>query len=109
PDPSGLAAALKKLGVSQGFDDYRKMLREVRPEIVAIGMRHVDQHRDAALAAIEAGARGIYIEKPFCRTPAEADEIVAACDEKNAKLAVAHRNRYHPVLPVISSLVKQDA
>jgi predicted dehydrogenase len=109
PDPSGLAAELKKLNVSQGFEDYRKLLREVRPEIVAIGMRHIDQHRDVALAAIEAGARGIYIEKPFCRTPAEADEIVAACEAKNAKLAIAHRNRYHPILPVISGLVKDGA
>jgi predicted dehydrogenase len=108
-DASGLAAMLKKLEVKQGFEDYRQMLTQAKPEIVAIGMRHVDQHRDAALAAISAGVRGIYIEKPFCRTPAEADEIVTACERGNVKLAVAHRNRYHPVLPVIQGLVKDGA
>ncbi len=81
-DAKGLAAELKKLKVEKGFADYRAMLRETRPDIVAIGPRHIDQHRDMVLAAIEGGARGIYMEKPFCRTPAEADEIVAACEKK---------------------------
>lgn len=106
---TGLAATLKKLNVAKGFTDYRQMLAETRPDIVTIGMRHVDQHRDVALAAVEAGSRGIYIEKPFCCTPAEADEIVAACERRKVKLAVAHRNRYHPVLPVIARLLDQDA
>ncbi|KAF0176735.1 MAG: 3-chlorobenzoate-3 4-dioxygenase dihydrogenase related protein [Limisphaerales bacterium] len=108
-DAKGLAAAQKKLNVTRGFTDYRKMLAEVKPDIVAIGMRHVDQHRDVALAVAASGARGIYIEKPFCRTPAEADEIVAACEKHNVKLAVAHRNRWHPVLPAIDKLVKDGA
>ena len=108
-DAKGLATAQQKLKVKNGFTDYRKMLAEVKPDIVAIGMRHVDQHRDVALAVAAAGARGIYIEKPFCRTPAEADEIVAACEQHNVKLAVAHRNRWHPVLPVIDKLVKDGA
>jgi predicted dehydrogenase len=109
PDATGLAANLKKLGVTAGFADYRQMLRETKPEIVAIGMRHVDQHHEVTLAAIQAGVRGIYIEKPFCRTPTEADEIVAACEQHNVKLAVAHRNRYHPVLSVIARLTKEGA
>ena len=104
--PKGLAAALAKLSITEGFADYREMLAKTKPDIVAIGMRHVDQHRDAAVAACEAGARGIYIEKPFCRTLAEADEIIAACERNKVKLAIAHRNRYHPVLPVIAQLVK---
>lgn len=108
-DAKGLAAARERLKVTRGFADYRAMLAEVKPDIVAIGMRHVDQHRDLAVAAANAGAKGIYMEKPFCRTPAEADEIVAACEKHNVKLAVAHRNRWHPVLPVIDKLVKDGA
>jgi predicted dehydrogenase len=46
------------------------------------------------------------MEKPFCRSLAEADEILAACEAKNVKLAIAHRNRYHPVLPVIQGIMK---
>lgn len=108
-DTKGLATAQKKLGGIPGFADYRKMLAEVKPDIVAVAPRYVDEHRDMILAAIEAGARGIYVEKPFCRTPAEADEIIAACKKRNVKLAIAHRNRYHPAFPVVAKLVKDGA
>jgi len=107
-DDQGLRAELKKLKVETGYADYRAMLTEVKPDIVAIGPRHIDQHRDMLLAAIQAGVRGIYVEKSFCRSPAEADEIIAAADKAGTKIAIAHRNRYHPVLPVIAKLIKED-
>jgi predicted dehydrogenase len=106
-DSGGLEAARKKLGVGAGYDDYRRMLEEVRPEIVAIGPRHIDQHHEMTLACVNAGVRGIYMEKPFCRTPQEADEMVAACDRAGAKLALAHRNRQHPVMQVVAKLVRE--
>ena len=108
-DAKGLAAELKKLKVSKGFADYKAMLAEMKPDIVAIGPRHIDQHRDMFLAAIQAGARGIYSEKPFCRSLAEADEIIAAAEKTGTKIAIAHRNRYNPVLPVIQQLLKDGA
>ena len=108
-DSAGLATAQKKLKTANGFGDYRKMLAEVKPDVVAVCPRHLDQHHDMALAAIEAGVRGIYMEKPFCRTPAEADEIVAACERKGVTCAVAHRNRYHPALPVIKKMIEGGA
>jgi predicted dehydrogenase len=57
------------------------------------------------VAAVEAGVKGIYIEKPFVRTLAEADEIVKLCADKGVRLAIAHRNRYHPVVDVVKQLV----
>jgi hypothetical protein len=104
-DATGLAAARRRLGGVKGFGDYGKMLAETKPDIVAITPRHVDQHHAMCLASIAGGARAIYLEKPFCRSPREADDIVAAGTEKNVKIAVAHRNRYHPVLPVINQLL----
>ncbi len=108
-DATGLAAELKKLNVTKGYADYLKMLTETKPDIVAIGPRHIDQHRDMCLAAIAAGAKGIYMEKPFCRSLAEADEIIAAAEKTGTKIALAHRNRYHSVLPVIAQLIKDGA
>ncbi len=107
-DAKGLAAELPKLKLDKGFADYHEMLTQMKPDIVAIGTRHLDQHHDMVLAAVAAGARGIYMEKPFCRTPAEADAMVAACEAKNVKLSVAHRNRFHPVLPVVKQLIKDS-
>jgi len=108
PDAAGLAEAGERLGLGKEalHPDYRAMLQEVRPDLVAVCPRHVDQHRDMALAAIEAGVRGIYIEKPFLRSPAECDEVLTAARDANTKIAVAHRNRYHPVLQAIDRLVE---
>ncbi|MFN0075016.1 MAG: Gfo/Idh/MocA family protein [Prosthecobacter sp.] len=108
-DAKGLADELKKLGTGKGFADYQAMLAEVKPDIVAIGPRHVDQHRDMLQAAIKAGAKGIYIEKPFVRSLAEADEVIAAAEKTGTKIAIAHRNRFHPVLPMVAKLIADGA
>ncbi|WAC19698.1 Gfo/Idh/MocA family oxidoreductase [Luteolibacter sp. SL250] len=102
----GLEAALKRLGVERGFTDYREMLRTVRPELVAIGPRHIDQHRDMLMAAIGSGAKGIYMEKPFCRDLAECDEVIAALEESGTKLTISHRTGYHPAVPAIKQAIE---
>lgn len=108
-DAAGLEAELKKIGAGKGFADYKAMLAEARPDIVAIGPRHIDQHRDMMLAAIRNGAKGIYIEKPFVRSLAEADEVLAAAEKSGTKIAIAHRNRYHPALPMVAKLIADGA
>jgi predicted dehydrogenase len=104
-DPKGLAEAAKRLGGVKAYADYKVMLASAKPDIVAICSRHIHEHRDMIVAAVEAGVKGIYVEKPFVRTLAEADEIVRLCADKGVKLAIAHRNRYHPVLDVVKQLV----
>jgi predicted dehydrogenase len=104
-DPKGLAEAAKRLGGVQAYADYKVMLASAKPDIAAICSRHIHEHRDMIVAAIEAGVKGIYIEKPFVRTLAEADEIVKLCADKGVRLAIAHRNRYHPVVDVVKKLV----
>ena len=103
-DKMGLAEAARRLGVDAAFSDYRRMLDEVKPDIVAIGPRWIDQHRDMAVAAADRGMH-IYMEKPFCRTLAEADEIVAACERTHARLAIAHQTRYSPMIAVVRQIV----
>ncbi|TWT73392.1 Gfo/Idh/MocA family protein [Allorhodopirellula solitaria] len=107
PDGRNQELAKLKLPATAGYADYGQMLQQTRPDIVAVCPRHVDQHRDMILAAIEAGAKGIYVEKPFVRTPAEADEVIAACQTHGARVAVAHRNRYHPAINVIAGLLRE--
>ena len=104
-DPKGLADAAKRLGDVKAYADYKVMLASAKPDIAAICPRHIHEHYEMILAAIAAGVKGIYIEKPFVRTLAEADEIVKLCAEKGVRLAIAHRNRYHPVVDVVKQLV----
>lgn len=104
-DERGRAQIAEKLRVKEAFADYREMLDVVKPDVIAIGPRWIDQHRDMIVAAAERGIH-IFIEKPLCRSPQEADEIVAACEKRNVKLALAHQTRYSPVLAVVRDLVE---
>ena len=104
-DSAGLAAALKRTGAEKGYGDYRRMLDEIKPDLVAVAPRWIDQHRDMVVAAAQRGARGIYLEKPMCRTLAEADAMVAACEASGTKLAIAFQTRYSQKLPVIRDLI----
>ena len=94
--PDGLAKAVARHGLAAtaGFADWRGMLAAVKPDIVAICMRQIDCHAEMAIAAVEAGAKGIFMEKPFVRTPAEADAVIAACRKAGTKLSVAFVNRH---------------
>ena len=107
-DPVGAAATANKLDVNAVFTDYRKMIEEAKPDIVAIGPRWIDQHCDMALAAIERGVH-VFMEKPFVRSLNEADELVAACEKHNVKLAVGHPTRYSPMIATIRKLIEDGA
>lgn len=105
-DRAGLAEAAKLLKVNKTYADYRRMLDEVKPDVVGIGPRWIDQHRDMVVAAAQRGIH-IYMEKPFCRTLAEADEMIAACERTHVKLAIAHQTRYSPKLTVVKRLIAE--
>lgn len=106
PDAGGLAAAQKRLNVRAGFGDFREMLERVKPDLVSVASRYVDGHFEMIKAAIEHGVRGIYVEKPFVRTSGEGRAILALARERGAKVAIAHRNRYHPALPEALRLIR---
>jgi predicted dehydrogenase len=106
----GRAAAAKRLAKDGGaappaFADYRELLEKTKPNIVAVCPRHLAEHRDMVVAAANSGAH-IYMEKPFCRTLAEADEMIAALNKNKVKLAIAHQTRYSPKLHVVRELIE---
>ena len=105
-NPQGLKDAAQRLSVQNTFADYRQMLDDVKMDIVAICPRWVDQHRDMAVAAAGRGMH-ILLEKPFCRTLAEADQIVAACEKTGVKLAIGHPTSYSPKLDTVRQLIEQ--
>src|SRR5205814_10640150 len=103
-DEKGRAEAAKRVQAPKAYADYRQMLDEANSQIVAICPRWLDQHRDLVLAAAQRGLH-VYMEKPMCRTPAEADQMVAACDKHNVKLAIANQTRYSPRLQAVRELI----
>ncbi|HIA19105.1 MAG TPA: Gfo/Idh/MocA family oxidoreductase [Planctomycetaceae bacterium] len=103
-DPTGLKATAARLKAPRAYSDYRKMLDEAKPDVISVGPRHLDQHRDMVIAAAERKIH-LYMEKPMCRDLVEADEMVAACEKHKIKLAIAHQTRYSPKLRVIRDLI----
>lgn len=103
-DKVGLAAAAKRLSVEQAFTDYRAMLDQVKPDIVAVCQRWVDRHAEMVVAAAERGIH-VYMEKPLCRTLAEADAIVTAAGKTHARVAIAHPTRYSPKMATIKEII----
>lgn len=106
-DEAGRTAAAKRLGIETTFADYRDLIAETKPDVLAVCPRWVDQHAEMILAAVERGI-SVYTEKPFCRTLKEADRIVDACERTHAKVAIAHPTHYSPLLVAIKKLIADD-
>ena len=107
----GLAKAVErnKLDGSRpgvAYRDWKKMLAEAKPDVVAICMRHIDCHAEMAIAAAEAGAKGIFMEKPFVRTLAEAEAVIEACKKSNSKLSLAFVNHHSPAYAAARDLIE---
>ncbi len=105
-DDKGRALAMQRLKAPNSYADYRQMLQKERPQIVSVATRFLNEHRDMVVACAEARAN-ILLEKPMCRTLAEADDMVAACERHHVKLAIAHQTRYSPRLTRVKELIGQ--
>lgn len=90
-DQAGGAEAARRFGGATHYLDYREMLARERLDVVAVCPRWTDQRRDMVVAAAEAGVKGIFCEKPFAATLADADAMLDACDRHGTRMVVAHR------------------
>ena len=54
----GLTRTARRLGEPKAYSDYRKMLDEVKPDLVSVAPRWIDEHCDMVVAAAERGVRG---------------------------------------------------
>jgi len=107
-DPKGLEKATQRIKPQKGYSDYREMLSKETLDLVAICPRWIDQHHDMLMAAAESNCH-VYMEKPFCRTMLECDQVRKEFETKKLKLAIAHTAQYSPVLHVALNLVRGGA
>lgn len=103
---------LQKAGIDFGVDrlyrDYRELLERERLELLVI-CTQAPQHAPIAIAAAEAGVKGILCEKPISLTLEEADAMIAACDKSGTRLAINHQTRMIPNTFVVEQLVREGA
>ena len=94
-DPARTAEFAAALPGAAVFADFTRMLAEVRSAVVVIATGTAS-HAALALAAGEAGARGVFCEKPMAVNLGDARAMVAACRARGCALAVNHQRRTQP-------------
>ncbi len=77
----------------RGYQDYPAMLSEERPEFVSICAFPPDREA-MVLAALEAGAKAIWVEKPFAISMGAAQRMLQAAEASAARLFVNFQRRY---------------
>ena len=107
-DGDGLREAGARTGAGSLYRDYREMLERERLDFVAVCPRWLGARAEMVISAAEAGVKGIFCEKPFARTLAEADAMLDTCERTGTRVAVAHR-RANPYEQRAKAMVEQGA
>jgi predicted dehydrogenase len=103
-----LRAFGERWGVSALYADFRALLRDEQPDVVSVCTQSPEK-AEIAIAAAEAGARAIVVEKAMATSLAEADAMLAACERRGALLAVNHPNRFSPMNRRVKALIEAGA
>lgn len=90
----------ERWGVSALYHDYREMLAREHLDIVAVATPP-GLHRDQVIAAAEAGAKGIFCEKPMALSLGESDDMIAACRQHDCRLLVNCSRRWSGLLEAV--------
>lgn len=96
--PENMESLLAKHGLNKDtsiarYTDYKKMVEEIRPELVGIATES-GIHAQIALFCIDHGVNCI-IEKPIAMSIEDADEIIRRSEEKGVKVSACHQNRFN--------------
>lgn len=87
------------------YTDYRLLLKEQKPELVAIATES-GKHAQIALDCIEAGCN-VIIEKPIALSLEDADQIIERAREKGVKVCACHQNRFNKSIQKIREAVEK--
>ena len=96
--PEHMENVLAKHGIEgdtsiKRYTDYRKMVRESKPELVSIATES-GIHAEIALYCIENNIN-VIIEKPMAMSLQDADKIIELSEKKNVKVCACHQNRFN--------------
>lgn len=87
------------------YVDYKEMLTEEKPELVAIATES-GKHAQIALNCIEAGTN-LIIEKPIALSLEDADRIIERAEAKDVKVCACHQNRFNKSIQKIRDAVEK--
>lgn len=93
PEKAEALAERFELGDVPRYTDYKKMLADVAPGLVAVATES-GSHAAVALDCIAAGCN-VIIEKPIALSMADARRIVSAADAAGVTVSTNHQNRFN--------------
>jgi predicted dehydrogenase len=106
--PDKLEKYREQTGIPNGYTDYREMLERERLDFVSI-VTWPPLHAEIAVAAAQAGVRGILCEKPMTLSLEDADRMLYACRDAGTMLVVNHQRRFAAPYVTARNVVAQGA
>lgn len=95
----------KQYDIPHVYTDYHELL--ANPEIDAVSIcTWNNSHAEISIAALRAG-KHVLVEKPLCRTVAEAEAVLAAVRETGKTLQVGFVRRYDANAQIAKNLIDQ--
>jgi UDP-N-acetyl-2-amino-2-deoxyglucuronate dehydrogenase len=85
------------------YADYTELLREQKPELVAIATES-GNHAQIAIDCIEAGC-SVIIEKPIALSLKDADAIIKAGEKNNVVVCACHQNRFNKAVQIMKQAI----
>lgn len=101
---AALAAAASKLDIPRHDTDWRRLLGDLSPDIVAVATPG-GTHLEHCLGAIDAGCH-VLCEKPLATTAADARDIYSRAKSRGVLTAFAASFRYQPQVSFARDLVR---
>lgn len=88
------------------YSDYKEMLNNKKPDLVAIATES-GKHAAIALDCIQHGCN-LVIEKPIALSLEDADAIIEASKEKGVKVCASHQNRFNKSIQKIREALERN-
>ncbi|MBZ0286635.1 MAG: Gfo/Idh/MocA family oxidoreductase [Anaerolineae bacterium] len=99
---------VEKFPAAKGYTDFARLLADEKPDVVIVATNNVS-HAALTIQAAEAGARGVYCEKPMAANMADGRQMVEACRHHGTALVVNHQRRLLPVFVTMRRLITAGA
>ena len=107
-DAGTLAELGGALACTALYADYAQMLRETKPELVCVATSdHL--HLPMVLAAVDAGAKCVYCEKPIAPSLGDVHTMRKACKDAGVLLIIGHQRRMSSTYRTIRQLLDDGA
>jgi predicted dehydrogenase len=98
PDNKRRTSVGQRFGIPVLYPDAKNLLQKEKPDIVIIGTPP-ESHRDLCLLALQHGAH-VFCEKPFVPNVADADEVIAAAEDRQRSVVVNNQYRFMKIYRV---------